>query len=76
MENVLPEETAKICEGIMSIDECKQVLMMMERNKTPGTDGLTPEFYRYFWNTVSKFLVESFQHLSMTRHYFFNPKKE
>ena len=51
MENVLPEETAKICEGIMSINECKQVLMMVESNKTPGTDGLTPEFYPYFWNT-------------------------
>ena len=59
--------------------------MMMESNKTPGTDGLISEFYRYFWNTVSKYMVDSFndglQHgsrfyLSKARHYFFNPKKE
>ena len=36
--------------------------MTMESNKTPGTDGLTSEFYRYFWNAVSKFMVESFNH--------------
>ena len=46
----------------MSIDECKRALMTMESNKTPGTDGLTSEFYRYFWNAVSKFMVESFNH--------------
>ena len=34
--------------------------MMMESNKTPGTDGLTSEFYRYFWNAVSKYMVDSF----------------
>ena len=61
-ENVLLEETAKTCKGIMSIDECKRALMTMESNKTPGTDGLTSEFYRYFWNAVSKFMVESFNH--------------
>ena len=46
----------------MSIDECKRALMTMESNKTPGTDGLTSQFYRYFWNAVSKFMVESFNH--------------
>ena len=45
----------------MSIDECKRALVMMESSKTPGTDGLTSEFYRYFWNAVGKFMVESFK---------------
>ena len=49
-ENVLSEEIAKTCEGDMSIHECELALKTMENNKTPGTDGLTPEFYRYFWN--------------------------
>jgi len=34
--------------------------MMIESNKTPGTDGHTSEFYRFFWNAVSKFMLESF----------------
>ena len=40
-ENALSEETAKTCEGVMSVDECERALMTMESNKTPGTDGLT-----------------------------------
>jgi len=73
-ENALSEETAKICKGILSIDECKRALMTMESNKTPGTDCLTSEFYRFFWNAVGKFMVESFnyafQHrsLSISQH--------
>ena len=57
-ENVLSEETAKTCEGIMSIVECERALKMMESNKTPGTDVLTSEFYRYFWNTAGKFMAK------------------
>ena len=43
-ENALSEETAKTCEGVMSVEECNRALM--ESNKTPGTDGLISEFYR------------------------------
>ena len=48
----------------MSVDEWKRALtcMMMEGNKTPGTDGLTSEFYRYFWNSVNKYMVDSFNY--------------
>ena len=31
----------------------------MENNKTPGTAGLTPEFYHYFWNLLGSFMVSS-----------------
>ena len=44
----------------MSVQECELALKAMENNKTPGTDGLTPEFYRYFWNLLGSFMVSSF----------------
>ena len=28
-------------------------------NKSPGSDGLTTEFYKIFWNDVKKFLIDS-----------------
>ena len=34
----------------------------IENNKTPGTDGLTPEFDRYFWNLLGAFMVDSFNY--------------
>ena len=38
-ENVLAEQIAKTCEGVMSIHECEIALKTMENNKTPRTDG-------------------------------------
>ena len=58
-ENALSEKIAKTCEGVMSVHECELVLKTMENNKSPGTDGLMPEFYRYFWNLLSSFMVSS-----------------
>ena len=62
IENALSEEIAKTCEGVMSVQECELALNAMENNKTPGTDGLTPEFYRYFWNLLGSFMVSSFNY--------------
>ena len=61
-ENALSEEIAKTCEGVMSVHECELALITMENNKTPGTDELTPEFYRYFWNLLGSFMVSSFNY--------------
>ena len=61
-ENVLSEEMAKTCEGVMSIHECEIALKTMENNKTPGMDRLTPEFYHNFWNLLGSFMVSSFNY--------------
>ena len=61
-ENALSEEIAKTCEGVMSVHECELALITMENNKTPGTDRLTPEFYRYSWNLLGSFMVSSFNY--------------
>lgn len=50
-ENALSEEIGKT-----------GALKIMENNRTPGTDGLTSVFYRYFWNIVGTFMVESFNY--------------
>ena len=47
-EKALTEEIARTCEGGMSIDEGWSALQTKENNKTPGTDGLTYEFYCFF----------------------------
>ena len=46
----------------MSIHKCEIALKTMENNRTPGTNGLTPEFYRYFWNLLGSFMVNSFNY--------------
>jgi hypothetical protein len=35
----------------------------MERNKTPGLDGLPAEFYKKIWDVIKTDLMKMFSHL-------------
>ena len=48
----LNEELSK-CEGILSEKECHLALKDMENGKSPGSDGLSSEFYKVFWDDIN-----------------------
>ena len=54
----LTEELRNLCEGKIEYNECFKVLQSFQKNKTPGNDGLTIEFYVAFWPLIGKHLVE------------------
>ena len=58
----LSEEMASKCEGKMTLDECTKALLTMQNNKSPGSDGLTTEFFRAFWDIIGNFVVDSFNY--------------
>ena len=39
-----------------------QSLNRMKRNKSPGLDGITTEFYQEFWPLIGNLLVDVFNH--------------
>lgn len=43
----------------ISKDELKVALGKLNKGKSPGTDGLPPEYYTAFWDLLSPFLYES-----------------
>ena len=47
------------CEGNISAKECLDALKVMGDRKSPGMDGFTVEFYNFFWNDLSHYLVRS-----------------
>ena len=51
--NTLSVEDKNKCEGLLTLEECKDAVFKMCLNKSPGTDGLTVEFYRKFWDAIS-----------------------
>ena len=53
---------ASTCEGEITLAECTKALSMMQNNKSPGSDGLTTEFYRAFWDIISTYVVNSFNY--------------
>ena len=50
-ENVtsLNEEEKLSCEGIVSEDGCLRTLKEFKNCNSPGTDGLSAEFYKFCW---------------------------
>ena len=36
-------------EGILSFDKCKEALESLNDNKSPGEDGFSVEFFKYFF---------------------------
>ena len=55
----LDETDKEICEGLITELECAKALKDMQNNKSPGSDGITVEFYKMFWNTIKKYYVSS-----------------
>ena len=51
-----------MCEGNITMQECIDALKTMPNNKTPGTDGFPPEFYKYFIQDVGQYLLRRFQY--------------
>ena len=54
----LTDEQRDLIDKQLTISECFTALKTFQKNKTPGNDGLTVEFYLAFWPLVGKCLVE------------------
>jgi hypothetical protein len=43
-----------------TVEELGKNLRMLPNNKSPGCDGLTAEFYKFFWKDIKNMLFDSF----------------
>ncbi|GFR74429.1 retrovirus-related Pol polyprotein from type-1 retrotransposable element R2 [Elysia marginata] len=59
--NVLTDEEKELCDTDISLQEMGEALKQLNNNSAPGPDGLTAEFYKFFWRALSKPLLESFK---------------
>ena len=56
----LPDAKHESCEGPLSLAEATEASRLSSRNKTPGPDGLSVEFYATFWSSLGPLLVSAF----------------
>ena len=60
--NDLPQITEnhiRLTETPLLIEELDRALKAMKPGKTPGTDGLSVEFYQFFWNDIKEIVFDS-----------------
>ena len=46
-------------EGEINVNEASKVLQKMNNNKSPGSDGFSTEFFKFFWIDLKSFVVNS-----------------
>ena len=56
----LTSDQRERCDEKLTVRECFNTLKTFQKNKTPGNDGLTVEFYLVFWPIVGKHLIDCF----------------
>ena len=56
----LSDSESSSCEGPLTLAEVAEALRRSNRNKSPGPDGLTVEFYAHFWEKLGLPLVDVF----------------
>ena len=56
----LSDEERDNMEGPLTYEECKKVLETFQNDKSPGEDGFTVEFYKFFFELLGHDLIASF----------------
>ena len=57
--NKLSDEKSATLEGEISYTEIANALKNMKNNKSPGLDGFTVEFFKFFWVDIGAFILRS-----------------
>ncbi len=52
-------EEKELCEGLITEQEYLQSLKSMQNGKSPGCDGFTVDFYKFFWKDIKTLMVDS-----------------
>lgn len=55
----LSAEEAESCEGELTLNECLTALKNMSNEKSPGSDGYTVEFFKFFWKDLGHYLLRA-----------------
>jgi hypothetical protein len=58
----LTEQQKELTKGIITYNECLKALKSLSNGKTPGQDGISTDFYKFFWNDISNLVLESINH--------------
>ena len=55
----ISEDEKEILKGKITLEEAGYALYNMKNGKSPGTDGFTVDFFKFFWNQLGIFVVRS-----------------
>ena len=57
---ILTNTDKQMCESEITTEECEKALKLLENGKSPGSDGFTTDFYKFFWSDLKDTLFNSY----------------
>lgn len=66
VRTALSPEDKQLCDGPLSLEEVEKAIAGLGLNKSPGSDGLTGEFYRKFKRQLAPILLSLFLDVEST----------
>ena len=58
----LNDTDSNLCDAVLTINECTKAVKLLPNDKSPGPDGFTTNFYKFFWADIKDILFESLQY--------------
>jgi hypothetical protein len=58
----ITESQKQFCDSEITEEELTKCIKFFKNKKSPGTDGLPAEFYKFFWNDIKQLVLESFKY--------------
>ena len=69
------DENDKIlCDSFPTIDECKEAVLNMKSNKSPGLDGIPAEFYKCFWSSLDRHFYDALKEIYTNKEMSFSQR--
>ena len=56
-----------LCENELTLDDLKEAMLSMSDDKSPGNDGISREFYNFFWEEVGMLMFDSFMEAKLKK---------
>jgi hypothetical protein len=71
----ITEEHKQQCDIEITIQETGTALKDLQNGKSPGSDGFTPDFYKFFWPNIKEIVFESIVYASINKHLSIDQKR-
>ena len=58
----LSNDDTQFMDERLCMDDCTAAVKALKRGKSPGSDGLTADFYKFFWSDIKENVLDSLQY--------------
>jgi exonuclease III len=71
----ISKDSKELCDGNITLNETGAALKDLQNGKSPGSDGFTPDFYKFFWPDIKEIVFQSITQAHTNKHLSIDQKR-